>query len=283
MANIYTSLLGTAGHAPDQFGREIVMDMPNQSVMIPLVQAYQIEKGETLTAPLTSARSLTSITRGSGETNSISFTAISDTGKTFTKAAAYDAFELGYPTLNDIPADRLAAEVSALKQQSTWACANNVDAALLGLYSSASANVGGGGVDFSIDLLAEAIKALKSANAPGRLFAVLPNTQWDHLAQTDELVRFDVRGEGNTIVNGTGFRYHGVDIFTTGNVPTSGGVAHGLVFSEYGIRLAMRDMATVKEWEEPANLAGYRCLVYLDYAYFNSFTDWIVDFQTTDS
>ncbi len=60
--------------------------------------------------------------------------------------------------------------------------------------------MGGAGADFTIGALADGIEKLKVANAPEPYYAVLPSTQWAVLALTDELIRFDIRGEGNTIV-----------------------------------------------------------------------------------
>jgi len=292
--HISTSLLNTAGISPDQYGAEILLDLPNNSVMLggnrpdpgvpgsPIVDAYAIAAGSTLYAPKLGARSATSITRGS-EPTSLTYSQISDTAGSFTKSAAYDAWSIPYTVVNDVPAERLAAELGGIRRQSAMAMGNSIDSSLLGLYSSAANAVGSSGVEFTIDNLAAAIKYLEVANAPKPYYAVLPSTQWDHLARTDELTRFDIRGEGGTLVNGTGFRFQGVDIYTTGNVPTASGAAHGLVFSRMGIRVAIRDNVMVREWEEPQAFAAMRGLVFLDFAYLNSFTDWIVDFATTDS
>lgn len=286
-APLYTSVLGTAGLSPDQFGAEIVLDLPNKSVFMgqggpALVNSYLIAQGETLSVPKIGARTLTAVTRGTNETAAITFNTISDTAATFTKRFAYDAWEVGYPTRNDMPPDRLASTLNGVKEQATMAIANDVDSQLLSLYASASSNVGGAGADFSIGALAEGIEKLKVANAPGPYYAVLPSTQWAVLAQTQELIQYSIRGVQSPIAQESGdiaFNYAGVKIFTTGNVPVATGTAHGLIFSAWGIRMAIRDMATVKEWEEPANLAAVRMLVFEDFAYVNTFSDWIVDFQ----
>jgi hypothetical protein len=281
-----TSLLNTAGLSPNQYGLDVLLDLPNRSIFLGqgaprLIQSYSIAEGSTLYAPLLSGRSATAIVRGS-EPAALTYTAISGTAVSFTKRFTYDALQIGYATLNDMPPANLAAFLNGYKNLATRALANDVDSQVLGLYSTATNNVGGAGASFTISALASAIKFLEVANAPRPYYAVLPATQWAALAQTDELVRFDIRGEGNTIVNGTGFRYQGVDIFVTGNVPTSAGTAHGLVFSEAGIIATFRDLPGVKDWDEP-NTASRKMALFLDWAYANSFADWIVDFQTTST
>lgn len=287
MANIYTSLLNTAGLSPDQYGLDVLLDLPNRSVFMGqggpmLIKSYAIEKGNTLYAPTLGARSATAVTRGASETTAMTFTAISDSAVSFTKRFAYDAWEIGYPTLNDMPPAHLRATLLGLREQATMALKNDFDSQMLSLYSSAANTVGSSGVDFSVANLAEAIKLLEVANAPRPYAAVLPSTQWDHLAASDELIRFDIRGETSPIVTGTGFRYFDVNIYTTGNVPTAAGAAHGLVFSRDGIIAAIRDFPVVKEWDEPEDFA-MRMAIYVDFAYANSFSDWIVDFATSDA
>lgn len=286
MAFTTTSLLNTAGLSPNQYGLDVLLDLPNRSIFMgqgapSLIQSYSIGEGSTLYAPLLAGRSATAITRGS-EPSALTYTAISGTAASFTKRFTYDALQIGYGTLNDMPPANLAAFLNAYRFQAGRALANDVDTQILGLYASASSNVGGTGADFSIGALASAIELLEVANAPRPYYAVLPASQWSAIAQTDELVRFDIRGEGNTIVNGTGFRYQGVDIYVTGNCPTSAGTAHGLVFSERGIIMTVRDLPGVKDWDDPDKAS--RCMaLFLDWAYANSFSDWIVDFQTTAS
>lgn len=279
--NTYTSLLSTAGLSPNQYGLEVALDAANKAVMMPLVTMYPIPKGASLYIPKVGARSAAEITRGADETDAITYKNITDTAASFTKKFSYDALEMGYATLNDLPPAHLAATLNAVKAQMGSALANDVDSSLLGLYASASSNVGSSGDNVTYDLLIEAIRKLRVANAPGDYFIVLPETQWDHLAKIDELIRYEVRGEGSAITNGTMFKLFGVSIFCTNNVPTAAGAAHGLAFSRGGIALAVRDMVTVKEWDEPNNFA-YRLAVFSDYAYANTYTDYIVDFITTD-
>lgn len=283
-----TALLNTAGLSPNQYGLDVLLDLPNRSVFMGqgaprLISSYSIGQGSTLYAPVVSARTASAITRGSEPAN-LTYQAIAGTAATFTKRFTYNALSIGYGSLNDMPPEQLAATLRAYQFQATRALANDVDTQVLGLWSSAAAGntVGGGAVDFTIGNLADAIKLLEVANAPRPYYAVLPATQWDHLATTDELVRFDIRGEGSTIVNGTGFRYHGCDIFVTGNCPTGGGIAHGLVFSSEGVIMTVRDLPGVKDWDDP-DTASRRLAIFLDWAYANSFSDWIVDFQTRDT
>lgn len=281
-----TALLNTAGLSPNQYGLEVLLDLPNRSVFMGqgaprLINSYSIGQGSTLYAPVVNGRTARAITRGS-EPAQLTFDAIGGTAASFTKRFTYNALSVGYGSLNDMPPEHLAATLTAYQTQATRALANDVDSAILGLYSSASSNVGGTGAEFSIGALASAIELLEVANAPRPYYAVLPASQWAALAQTDELVRFDIRGEGNTIVNGTGFRYQGVDIFVTGNCPTSSGTAHGLVFSQEGIIMTVRDLPGVKDWDDPES-ACRRMAIFLDWAYANSFSDWIVDFQTTST
>ena len=264
------------------------MDLPNESVMLgggggALVNAIEVPKGEVLSLPLMGARTVSTRARTgtTDEGTQITFEALSDTAGTFTKRFSYNALAIGYEALNDMEPDRLAASIAAHRAQMLPALGNDIDVQLLGLYTSASANVGSGGGNFAIGDLSEAIRRLRVANAPRPYVAVLPETQWDHLASTDELTRFDIRGESN-VPNGGAFRYQGVDIFTTGNVPTASNVAHGLVFSKAGIRLVMRDEATVKDWDDPDSFS-MKLAIYQDFVYINTFTDWIVDFQTIDT
>ncbi len=72
--HITTSLLSTAGLSPDQYGLEILPDLPNRSVFMgqggpALVDAYSIGMGSTLYAPVLGARTVTAVTRGSEPTS----------------------------------------------------------------------------------------------------------------------------------------------------------------------------------------------------------------------
>ncbi len=248
-----------------------------------MVNAIEVPKGEVLSLPLMPGRTLSTRPRsGTGnDGQDITFEALSQSAGTFTKRFSYNAMAVSYEALNDMEPDRLAMSIAAHKSQMMAALANDIDTRMLGLYSTASTNVGSGTGDFAIADLAAAIQKLESANAPKPYFAVLPATQWDHLATTDELTRFDIRGE-SPVPNGGGFRYHGVDIFITGNVPVASSVAHGLVFSKEGIRLVMRDQVTVKDWDDPDTFSQ-KLAMYQDFAYVNTFTDWIVDFKTVNT
>ena len=280
MATTTTSVLSTAGLSPNQYGTEVALDAANKSVMRPLVRTYNIAKGNTLYIPKVGTRSVTKRVRGTNDADNVTYAALSDTAVTFSKTFAVDALEISYESLNDMPAAHLAAWLNAEKSQMGSAVANQFDADTLGLYSVASDNVGDSSSNVSGAMLKEAIKALRVANAPGPYFIVLPETQWDHLADIDELTRFDVRGEGDTMQNRQAFKLHGVMIFTTGNVPTAAGTSHGLAFSGEGIAAAMRDEIVIKEWDNPNNFTQ-RIAAYTDYAYANTFADWIVDIQTT--
>ena len=276
----YTSVLNTAGIAPNQWGTEIARDLANKSVMLNLCEAYQVAPGNSLYIPTYPTRTANTITRGSSETAAISYTSVSNSAATFTKSASYDAIEIGYVTLNDLPPANLSAMLEAQKAAATDALVNTVDSAALGLYSTATYAVTE--TDITYAGLTEAIRRLRVANAPAPYYIVLPETQWDHLAEIDQLIRFDVRGQAGPVSTGQGFNMFGVNIFTTGNCPTSGGSAFGLAFSSRGIRLAVRNMATVKEWDEPGNLA-YRMAIWCDFAYANTYADWIVKIETQDS
>jgi hypothetical protein len=282
----HTGILATAGHLPDTWGAEIALDLPNKSVMMPLVEAYSMAPGDTMSLPKMGARTVTARVRGAGndEGEAVVFSALSDTAATFTKRAAYDGMAYDYLAINDLGPERLSASVNAHKDQAVRAMANDLDAQLLSLYSSASANVGGAG-DFAASDLAEAIRLLQVANAPTPYYAVLPATQWDHLAADSSIVQSQIRGDAVIPTSAgltDGFNYHGVRIFTTGNVPTASSVAHGLVFSSAGIRLIMRSAPTIKDWDDPDTMS-LKTLIWQDFAYTNSFSDWIVDFQTVDN
>lgn len=282
-------MLSNAGIAPDQYGLEIVLDLPNKSVMLPRVRSYEIPLGHALYIPVVGARSVTARARstetsgtGTGDEGSaITLNTLDDTKLTMTKRFVYDGFYMGFETLNDLPEANRNAWFRAEQDQITMALGNDMDTQLLNLYSSAANGVGSGGADASLGQINEAIKLLRIANAPAPYTIVYPETQWDHLADIDALTRFDIRGEGSTIVNGQGFRLHGTDIVTSANVATSGGSAFGLAFSGEGIRVALRDQATVEQWRD-SNTFTERVAIYSDFAYVNTFTDWIVQIETTD-
>lgn len=283
-----SALLNTAGLSGAQVGAEVLLDLPNKSVFMgqggpALIKGYSVANGYTLSAPVIAGRSTTSRTRGTDDNNELTFSALSGTAVQFTKQSVYDAWQLDDMQYNDMRPEELRSLILGGTEQSVFALRNSVDAAVLGLYSSAAYSVGGGGVNFAIDALAEAKKRLKVGNAQGRIYAVLPATQDDKLSTCDELTRYDARGEGRTMVDGTdAYKWQGIEIFTSGNCPTSGGVAHGLVFSEAGIRAVFRDLPKVSAWyQEERN--SHRLKVVMDWAYANSFSDWIVDFQTTDA
>jgi len=286
------TLLGTAGHSPDVWAREIVLDLPNKSVMLgggsgaALINAIEVPKGQVLSLPKLGGRTVSTRDRSTTAADNVdggtpTYAALSDTAGTFTKRFSYNALALGYEALGDMGPAELSMSLQAHRDQMLMALANDIDAVTLALYSSATYDVGSPIGDFQIADLAEAIRRLEVANAPGPYKCVMPNTQWDHLAQTDELTRFDIRGE-SPVPNGTGFRYHGCDIFTTGNTTTASNIAHGLVFSPEAIRLVMREGVVVKDWDDP-NTFSQKLAMYQDYAYVNTFTDWIVDFQTIDT
>ena len=283
----HTGLLRTAGHLPDTWGAEIALDLPNKSVMLPLAQSYSMAPGDTMNMPVMGARTVVQRDRGSGqeEGDTLTFGALSDSDVAFTKRAAYNAMALDYLAVNDLGPQRLAASVAAHQEQAVRALANDIDAQVLGLYSSATYNVGSGVGDFASADLAEAIRRLQVANAPPPYYAVLPATQWDHIASDSSIVQSQIRGDSvspSSAGLSDGFNYHGVRIFTTANVPTATNVAHGLVFSSAGIRLIMRQSPTIKDWDDPQTMS-LKTLIWQDFAYLNSFADWIVDFQTIDT
>jgi len=291
----YTSqgVLATAGHAPDVWAAEIVQDLPNTSVMLgggtggALINAIAVPKGAVLSVPYMGARTLSTRSRTgtTDEGTAITFEALSDSDDTLTKRFSYNAVAFGYEALNDMTPERAAMSVAAHREQMLWALGNDIDVQTLGLYSSAANFVGSGVGDFASADLAEAIRLLKVANAPLPYACVLPSTQWDHIAQDSNIVESQKRGDAVISTSAglqDGFNYHGVRIFTTGNVPTASNVAHGLVFSAAGIRFVMRDQVTVKEWDDPDTFSQ-KLAIYQDFAYMDTFTDWIVDFQTIDT
>jgi len=283
----HTGLLSTAGHLPDAWGAEIALDLPNKSVMMPLVEAYSMAPGDSMYLPKMGARTVTARVRGSAqdEGEAIVFSALSDTQGTFTKRAAYDGMAYDYLAINDLGPERLAASVNAHKDQAVRAMANDVDGQLLSLYASATYNVGGNTSDFAASDLAEGVRRLQVANAPPPYYCVLPATQWDHLAADSSIVQSQIRGDAVIPSNAgltDGFNYHGVKIYTTGNVPVADNVAHGLVFSSAGIKLIMRSAPTIKDWDDPDTMS-MKTIIWQDFAYVNTFADWIVDFQTIDT
>ncbi len=283
----HTGLLRTAGHLPDTWGAEIALDLPNKSVMLPLVESYSMAPGDTMNMPVMGARTVVQRDRGSGqeEGDTLTFGALSDSDVPFVKRAAYNAMALDYLAVNDLGPERLAASVNAHKDQAVRSLANDIDAQLLSLYSSAANSVGSGVGDFASADLAEAIRLLQVANAPTPYYFVGPATQWDHIAADSSIVQSQIRGDAVIPTSAgltDGFNFHGVRIFTTGNVPTASNVKQGLVFASAGIRLIMRQSPTIKDWDDPQTMS-LKTLIWQDFAYLNSFSDWIVDFQTIDS
>jgi hypothetical protein len=277
-----TALLSTAGLSPDQYGLQVAIDAANKSVMLPLIRRYMIPEGSTLYIPKVGTRSATARTRGTDDSEQITFTALDDSAVSFTKKWTYDALAKSWATINDMPPANLAAWLNAERVQMGAALANQLDADILGLHASATTSVGSNAVDVSLPLLVEAIKALRVANAPEPYFMVFDETQWDHLAQIDELTRFDVRGEGDTIVNRQAFRLHGVSIFTTNNVVAASSAANNIAFSGEAFAIAIRDMVKMVEWQDP-DLFSTKLAAYSDYAYANTFADYFVRIQTTDA
>ena len=286
-------LLATAGHAADVWAAEIVLDLPNKSVMLggagggAIVDAIAIPKGAALNIPKMDARTVSTRSR-TGTTDEgtvITFEATGQSSGSLTKRFSYNALAMGYEALNDMTPEEVGRSIGAHRVQMLSALGNDVDAQLLGLYSAAANSVGSGVGDFAAADLAQAIRLLQVANAPTPYYAVLPATQWDHIGRDTDIVESQRRGDAVISTSAglnDGFNYHGVRIFTTGNVPVASSVAHGLVFSSAGIRFVMRDQVTVKEWDDPDTFSQ-KLAIYQDFAFMDTFTDWIVDFQTINS
>jgi len=266
---------------PDVFGMDIAMEAANQSVMMPLCTPFNVGSGNNEVIPFVGTRSVTARTRGTDDGNAIVASALNDSSRNFSKRTVYDAIKWDYMVDNDMDPIRLNSWLDGEKQQSAEAHANDFDEQTLGLYASASSSVGGA-TDVTLPLLKEAIKKLRVANAKGQYNIVLPETQWDHLADIDELTRFDIRGEGDTITNKQAFRLHGVNIWTTNNVPTSGGVAHGLAFASSGIVYRLKTFLGVDDWNEKKDMAFY-INTWADYRYAYTFANQLVDFQVNEA
>ena len=281
------ALFNTAGLSVAKYGLDILLDLPNLSVFMgqgqpsSLMKAYSVANGYTLHAPVMSGRSATARTAGTDDNNTITFSALSGTAVTFTPNFSYDAWAIDYQTMNKMTTQELAASLIAAREQSTLALKNVVDAAMLGLYSSATYDVGGAGADVTIGMLAEAKRRLEVANAPKPYYCVLPATQDDVLSQMDELNRVDIRGDNGTILNGDKYRWHGIDIYVTGNCPTASSITHGLMFSAQALKAVFRDLPTIKAWDQE-NQFSYQMAVYMDWAYAVSFADWIVDINVQE-
>lgn len=281
-------LLNTAGISPVAYGTQVILDFPNKSVMSSLVNRYTVGKGYTLYAPVVGARSVTAHARDAGsdtgaEGNDVTFSALSSSARSFTKRFTYDGIKADYTTYNDTPPENLRAWLLAERDQSTMAFANDFDSYTLGLYASATYNVGSASENVTDNLIREAISKLRVANAPKPYFIVLPETQWIHfVGLLNDASKY---GSAAVIQNANeqdGIPYYGARVFFTGNVPTSGGAAHGLAFSAGGIMVAIREEMTIKEWDDPGT-TSYKMLMYSDWAYAYSQADYIVDFQTTDA
>lgn len=278
-ANIYTSLLNTAGIAPNQYGAEIVLDTLAQSIMLNLTESYAVPAGNTLYIPKMGTRSATALARGANEEEGVTFTAVSDTAASFTKRFVHDAISVGYATMNDLTPDRASMLATAYKAQASAALAHDIDSYILSLHASATTNeIGTAGVGHvTYDLLLEAVQAIRNTNAPGQRTIVLPEYEWTYLAKIDELIRFDVRGE-SPLSGRVGFRMFDVEIYTSGSCAAG----HGLAFTKPAIKTLIRDLATVKEWDDPGAPA-YKTLVYADYAYSLVMEDWAADINLATS
>jgi len=283
-ATTTTALLNTAGISPDQYGLDVYITAANRSVLMPLVRRYLIEGGSTLYIPIVGTRSATARTRGTDDTELIVSTALDDTAASMTKRFTYDAISKSWATINDMPPAHLAAWLNAENVQMGAALANDFDSTVIAaVYSAATTNaVGSGAVDFSYDLFVSAIQKLRAQNAPEPYFAVLPETQWDHIAKTDEFTRYDARGEGDTMQNRQSFRAHGVSVFTTNNVATSGGEAQAIVFSGEAIAVAIRNFAQIEQWSEQLYTANF-LMAWADYAYAIPLENYACQFTTTDT
>jgi len=285
-----TTILNGIGLSLNQVSADIMLDMPNNSVFLgqggpALIDAAVIPAGATLSQRTLTARSATARTRGTDDGKAITFSALAGSKGSYTKRFAYDAFYLDYAARNDMSDAEYRQTIDAWIDAGKRALANDFDSQILALYSSAASSTGGAGIDVTTALLAEARKLLLVANAPrpNEYFAVLPATQDDKLAQIAELNNANVRGGGSApMVTNEQYSFHKMRIFTTGNVPTATSIAHGMVGSPDGVKVAIRDMPTVKIWDDPDTLS-WKHAIYMDWAYVNTFNDWIVDFQTTDA
>ena len=279
-----TTLLGTAKMAADQFGLQVAIEAVNRSVMLPLSRRYIIPEGNALYIPKVGTRAVTALTRGTDDGVAWTYSALNDTGITMTKRATYDALAVDWLVMNDLTPDRAAAWLNAERSQMSAALANDFDTTLLGLHASITTNtVGGAGVDVDYPLLISAIQKLRAANAPEPYFGVFDESQWDHLAAIDQLVRFDARGEGDTIVNRQAFKMFGVQIYTTNNVVTSGGTtAKNMLFSGELFQVALRNLATVEDWRDQ-NTHANKLVVWQDIAYALSFENYGCIVNTSSS
>lgn len=279
MAATTTALMVTAGLTQDEAALEVMLDLPEKSLFLGMggpqnCRVVNIPKGDDLTMPIVSGRAPGARSRTTNTTADLSFTALSGTAATFTKSYEYDAFELSFQARNDISDQKLGLLVQASLDQSKMGAGNNIDASILGQYSSATYSVGSAASDFSIAALAEAKQRLKVAHAPGRYICVMPATQDAAISQIDELTRFDIRGDGSTVVNGVGYRWQGIDIYTSSNCTSQ----HGIVASVDNLMLVMRMMPEIHEWVAE-NQGAYRWALHMDYAYGLGFADWIVNFD----
>lgn len=286
---IFTEKLVSIGSAPDQFGLDVWLSASNQAVMLPLVDRYVIETGNDLFIPNVATRSATARARATDDTpsdgaegSSITYTRGSGTRIQFTKRFVYDAEQLPWETIIDLPPAHFSAWLNAEREQMAIGLANDIDATLLALYSSATHSVGTGAGDFDYQELAEGIKDIRTSNGRGNIFGVFPETQFDHLSLSDPLTKFmntgRPNGQAQTVFMGPG----NSSIVTTNNVQTASGQAHALVFDGRGIAVAIRQTPTFKVAEDLDTFSD-KIAIYMDYIYAVRDAGFLCDYALTDA
>lgn len=147
----------------------------------------------------------------------------------------YVGQEWTYPALT-----RMANESNKLRagyrRQFTKSLATKFDTVGAALATSIVANVVGGAIPLSLDILADAVQALAITGKDhwqpeqNNMTATIINTQIKNLLTTNQFVQADLRGETNgPLVKGWVWKALGVNIAESGNIYTAGGTAHNLI------------------------------------------------------
>lgn len=283
-----SALLNTAGISREEYGAQILLDYPNRSVMLAhnLVTMYDVANGYTAEAPVVGARAVTDRTRGTDDGQSGTSSALDDSSVSFTKKSVYDQLQWDYMQNSDLRPEMVRAWLDAEGEQSAMAHANDFDAAILGLYSSAAAanQIGGAGVHADITLIRQAISKARAANARGPYAFIFDETEWEHLDAIDELNRYDVTGI--PWVNKSAspdampdFIYKNIPIFCTGNVPAASSINHNMLITGGAVVVKMNEWIKVDDWEEKKDFSFY-VRTWSDYRYALNQSDYIVDIQT---
>ena len=121
----------------------------------------------------------------------------------------------------------------------------HIEAALAGLYTEATTEVGTGGTAVTTSTLLDAWEALEAANVPDDMrFAAVAVKDAKNLLDTDKLTKVNESGDqGAALRRAQLGALYGMDIFSSNKiVSTAGPVFHGMAGHRDGITLAIRPL-----------------------------------------